>query len=60
MNTHRQFIWGTKTYVMGVINVTPDSFSDGGQYQKVSEEVKIFFINLIVKIVILVFQLELL
>lgn len=23
---------GTKTYVMGIVNVTPDSFSDGGQY----------------------------
>jgi dihydropteroate synthase len=24
------FEWGTRTYIMGVINVTPDSFSDGG------------------------------
>ncbi len=23
---------GVKTYVMGIVNVTPDSFSDGGQY----------------------------
>lgn len=22
--------WGTKTYVMGILNTTPDSFSDGG------------------------------
>ena len=36
MNTNSQFIWGTKTYVMGVINVTPDSFSDGGKYQNIS------------------------
>jgi dihydropteroate synthase len=26
----REFMWGTRTFVMGVINVTPDSFSDGG------------------------------
>ena len=26
----RQFIWGDRTYVMGVINVTPDSFSGDG------------------------------
>ncbi|WP_448379894.1 dihydropteroate synthase [Gloeomargarita sp.] len=25
-------IWGQRTYVMGILNVTPDSFSDGGQY----------------------------
>ena len=24
--------WQTKTYIMGVLNVTPDSFSDGGRY----------------------------
>ena len=23
-----------KTYVMGILNVTPDSFSDGGRYDK--------------------------
>jgi len=27
------FQLGQKTYVMGILNVTPDSFSDGGQYQ---------------------------
>lgn len=27
--------WGTKTFVMGVLNVTPDSFSDGGLYMTV-------------------------
>ncbi len=24
------FEWGTRTYVMGIINVTPDSFSGDG------------------------------
>jgi len=28
----RTFRWGDRTYVMGVLNVTPDSFSDGGQF----------------------------
>lgn len=28
----RQFIWGDRTYIMGILNVTPDSFSDGGQF----------------------------
>jgi dihydropteroate synthase len=27
----QSFDWGDRTYLMGVINVTPDSFSDGGQ-----------------------------
>ena len=26
----RQFVWGSRTYVMGVINVSPDSFSGDG------------------------------
>lgn len=26
------FDWGHSTYIMGVLNVTPDSFSDGGQF----------------------------
>lgn len=26
------FVWGQRTYLMGVLNVTPDSFSDGGQF----------------------------
>jgi dihydropteroate synthase len=26
----RRFAWGERTYLMGVLNVTPDSFSDGG------------------------------
>lgn len=31
---HR-FDWGSRTYLMGVLNVTPDSFSDGGQFDTV-------------------------
>ncbi len=26
----KEFIWGTRTYIMGIINVTPDSFSGDG------------------------------
>jgi len=28
----RSFFWGKHTYLMGVLNVTPDSFSDGGDF----------------------------
>ncbi len=28
----RSFEWGRRTYLMGVLNVTPDSFSDGGEF----------------------------
>lgn len=28
----RTFWWGQRTYVMGILNVTPDSFSDGGEF----------------------------
>jgi dihydropteroate synthase len=29
---HREIILGDRTLIMGVLNVTPDSFSDGGNY----------------------------
>ena len=28
----RAFEWGKRTYLMGVLNITPDSFSDGGNF----------------------------
>jgi dihydroneopterin aldolase/2-amino-4-hydroxy-6-hydroxymethyldihydropteridine diphosphokinase/dihydropteroate synthase/2-amino-4-hydroxy-6-hydroxymethyldihydropteridine diphosphokinase/dihydropteroate synthase len=28
----KTWIWGDKTFVMGILNITPDSFSDGGLY----------------------------
>ena len=31
----RTFDWGEKTYLMGILNVTPDSFSDGGEFERV-------------------------
>ncbi len=30
---------GKKTYIMGILNVTPDSFSDGGSYKSVDDAV---------------------
>lgn len=34
------FEYGKKTYIMGILNVTPDSFSDGGSYTNVEMAVK--------------------
>jgi dihydropteroate synthase len=34
LGNHR-FVWGTRTYIMGILNVTPDSFSDGGECDRV-------------------------
>jgi dihydropteroate synthase len=31
----RQFNWGERTYLMGILNITPDSFSDGGKFDTV-------------------------
>ncbi|MCC0179205.1 dihydropteroate synthase [Waterburya agarophytonicola K14] len=31
----RFFNWGERTYLMGILNVTPDSFSDGGEFNSV-------------------------
>ena len=33
----RDFATQGHTYVMGILNVTPDSFSDGGRYQKIDQ-----------------------
>ncbi|MEH1765460.1 dihydropteroate synthase [Nostoc sp.] len=32
----RCFKWGQRTYLMGILNVTPDSFSDGGEFNTTS------------------------
>ncbi|MCP6757922.1 MAG: dihydropteroate synthase [Fischerella sp. CENA71] len=32
----RYFEWGRRTYLMGVLNVTPDSFSDGGEFNAIT------------------------
>ena len=29
-----------KTYVMGILNVTPDSFSDGGKYKNIDDALR--------------------
>ena len=31
----RFFNWGERTYLMGILNVTPDSFSDGGEFNTI-------------------------
>ena len=30
------FNWGERTYLMGILNVTPDSFSDGGEFDNLA------------------------
>ncbi|MBD2040479.1 dihydropteroate synthase [Microcoleus sp. FACHB-672] len=35
----RTFNWGSRTYLMGVLNVTPDSFSDGGSFNTLAAAV---------------------
>jgi dihydropteroate synthase len=32
---NHQFNWGDRTFLMGILNVTPDSFSDGGQFNSI-------------------------
>ena len=36
----REFDCKNKTYVMGILNVTPDSFSDGGKWNKIDAALK--------------------
>lgn len=32
--------FGKKTYIMGILNATPDSFSDGGKYNDIEQAIK--------------------
>ena len=32
----KDFDFNNKTYVMGILNVTPDSFSDGGKFNRMN------------------------
>lgn len=34
---NKKFALGERTYIMGILNVTPDSFSDGGSYTSVEK-----------------------
>jgi len=36
----KTFDWSKKTYIMGILNVTPDSFSDGGKFNTVEKAVE--------------------
>jgi dihydropteroate synthase len=36
----RDFELGKRTYIMGILNVTPDSFSDGGKFNSVASAIK--------------------
>ena len=33
------FHWGQRTYLMGILNITPDSFSDGGQFNNIQSAI---------------------
>ena len=37
---NQEFSFGKRTIIMGIVNVTPDSFSDGGRFLAVEEAVK--------------------
>lgn len=37
----REFVWGMRTYLMGILNVTPDSFSGDGLIVSESSEVNV-------------------
>jgi dihydropteroate synthase len=40
MGKNKIFNFGNKTYIMGILNVTPDSFSDGGKFFSVDTAIK--------------------
>ncbi|MEF3168483.1 MAG: dihydropteroate synthase [Deltaproteobacteria bacterium] len=40
----RSFVWGSRTFLMGIINVTPDSFSDGGEVASPEDAAKRAFL----------------
>lgn len=34
---NREFVFGKQVYIMGILNVTPDSFSDGGKFNTMDQ-----------------------
>ncbi|MCX7772578.1 MAG: dihydropteroate synthase, partial [Clostridia bacterium] len=36
----REFIVGQRTFIMGILNTTPDSFSDGGQFNNLDQAIQ--------------------
>jgi dihydropteroate synthase len=36
---NREWEWKKRTYIMGILNVTPDSFSDGGRYSVIEKAI---------------------
>lgn len=36
----KEFNIGKRTYIMGILNITPDSFSDGGKYNNIEAAIK--------------------
>ena len=34
------FDYNKRTYIMGILNVTPDSFSDGGKFNSIDQALK--------------------
>jgi len=37
---HKDFNFQENAYIMGILNVTPDSFSDGGQYLQLDDALR--------------------
>ncbi len=37
---NRAFNWADRTHIMGVLNVTPDSFSDGGEFNTIDNAIE--------------------
>ena len=37
---NKEYKLGDRTYIMGNINVTPDSFSDGGKFNEIEKKAK--------------------
>ena len=37
---NREFDVNNRTYIMGILNVTPDSFSDGGKWNTMDHALK--------------------
>ena len=43
---NREFDVKNKTYIMGILNVTPDSFSDGGKWNDMDHALKLSLIHI--------------
>ena len=54
-----EFNFGERTYIMGILNVTPDSFSDGGKFNEIEAALMKLNLKMVIQSKLQILQLKL-